>query len=75
MFLTCLGFLVDLCSNGMVLNSAAQKMVTTLLKVIIVHQHILGSVQSLFAEAVTLLHQELVMALFVYGLLKVKAEP
>lgn len=59
----------------MVLNSAAQKTVTTLLNVMIVHQHILGSVQSLFAEAVTLLHQELVMALFVYGLLKVRAKP
>ncbi|KAM1478810.1 hypothetical protein ACFX2I_026187 [Malus domestica] len=35
-------------------------MVTTLLKALIVHQPILGSVQSLFVEAVTSLHQELV---------------
>lgn len=49
-------------------------MVTTLLKALIVHQPILGSVQSLFVEAVTSLHQELVMALFDYGLLKVRAE-
>lgn len=52
----------------MVLISAVQK-------AMIVHRHILGSVQSLLVEAVTLPHQELVMALFVYGLLKVRATP
>lgn len=64
----------QLCSNGMVLNSVVQKMETTLLKATIVHQQILGLVQSLFVVAVTLLHQELVTALFDYGLLKVKAK-
>lgn len=45
-------------------------MVITKLRPIIVHQHIHGLVQSVYVEAVTLLHQELVMVVFDYGPLR-----
>lgn len=52
--------------------SSLQRTVIIILRVIIPHRHIPGSVQSVYVEAVILLHQELVMVLFAYGLLKVK---
>ena len=49
-----------------------QKMVSTTLKAVILLQYIPGSVQSPSVEAVTLQHQELVMVLFICGLLEVR---
>lgn len=49
-----------------------QKMVRGTWMVVNLHLHILGLVQSLYVEAVILLHQELEMAVFVCGLLEVR---
>lgn len=49
-----------------------QKMVTTILRIITVCQHFLGSVRSLFVETVTLVRPELVMVLFDYMQLTVR---
>jgi hypothetical protein len=65
-------FLVCQYSNDMPLIPLLQKMVTIVLEAIIVNQHIPGSVPSLCVEAVILLHQELEMVVFDYGLLKVR---
>jgi len=56
----------------MLMTSILQKMVTIVMKAIIVNQHIPGSVLSLYVETVILLHQEPVMVLFDYGILKVR---
>lgn len=65
-------FLVCQYSNDMPLTPMLQKMVTIVLEAIIVNQHIPGSVLSLCVEPAILLHQELVMVVFDYGLLKVR---